>query len=108
MREYPNLPLVQERFEHLIMPELLKEKETRKQKAAQEGQKQYGRYLIPAYRADVFLQSFPNTAGLHQAAGVISGQAFTDYYITVIYEEHTNIYGVFQGDHPVYKVTNPT
>lgn len=90
--EYPNLPLIEERFSMIIADSLARKVGGEK-------------LFAPYFTAEVWLQSFPNTAGLFQRPGTVSGQAFSDYYITVMYERNTEIYGVFQGNDSVYRVT---
>lgn len=92
-REYPNLPLVEERFRRRV--------EAYDETKDISGQAQ-------CYGATVFLQSFVNTAGLYEMPGRLSGQMLSDYYITVIWEEYRNFYGVFQGNDFVYNVSDPT
>ena len=92
MSEYPNLPLIEERARACILEE--------------------GRFpscVDPRkfrFDAQVFSQRFPNTAGLFAESGCLSGQAFTKYYITIMYEAVTESYVVFQTNEPVYIVNN--
>ena len=53
----------------------------------------------------VFQQCWPNTAGLFENGG-FSGQEFSTYYTTVIRDEFTGYYGVFQGNDLVYAINN--
>ena len=92
---YPNLPLVEERFAALIA-EQIKEK-----------QSDSNNFCVPDYDVLVFRQTWPDTAGIFSRPGCMSGQAFTTSYVTVIHELYTDIYGVFNGNNPVYLVTNP-
>ena len=95
--EYPNLPLIEERFANAIQKDITEKKE--QEKAA--GNKWYR----PAFEAQVFLQTFPNTAGIFENGG-ISGNAITPMYITVIEELTTGIIGVFGGNTAAYLVTD--
>lgn len=95
--EYPNLPLVEERFQNT--PHLRKAVEEYKKKTD-------SKYFIPEYDCVVFPQTFPNTAGIFEKGG-LSGQAFTKQYITVISEQNTQVYGVFGGDYLAYIVEDP-
>ena len=66
--------------------------------------------------ADVFLQTWPNTAGGFDQGG-FSGQAFTTQYTTVMTEvfsihegndvKYTFAFGVFFGNKMAYMLTNP-
>lgn len=86
--EYPNLPLVEEKTKNIL----------------------WNHYKIkPPYVFDiqVFKQTFSDTAGLFRKnASDFAGQAFTDYYITVIQEESNDIVMIFQGNSPVYGLDN--
>ena len=94
-KEYPNLPLIEERFQNKIA------------KYLEEAKKEAGKSWIgPDYDIQVFSQIFPNTAGIFENGG-ISGQAMTDMYVTVIEERHTGLYGVFGGNYLAYLVKNP-
>lgn len=94
-KEYPNLPLVEERFKNILSAKLKQAREESSDK-----------WFRPEFDAEVFSQTFPNTAGLLEEGGTVSGQMITTYYITVMYEARTKIYGVFQGDKFVYMVEN--
>ena len=93
--EYPNLPLIEERFQNKIA------------KYLEEAKKEAGKSWIgPEYDVQVFSQIFPNTAGIFENGG-FSGQAMTKMYVTVIEELHTGLYGVFGGDRLAYLVKDP-
>lgn len=69
-------------------------------------------------RADLFLQTWPNTAGGFSEPGMFSGQMFVSEYTTVMQADITIkedekpkksiYYGVFFGNEPAYLVENPT
>lgn len=75
----------------------------------------------PSFKLDAFLQTWPNTATGFDSENVVSGQAFTDEYTTVV-EMHWHyldvnkqwidsndcIYGVFFGDEIAYIIINPS
>ena len=66
-------------------------------------------YLVYC-RADMFLQSWPNTAGGFSRPGMLSGQAITDEYTTVfmVRDQFNNIfYAVCFGDHFGYYIREP-
>lgn len=96
MAIYPNLPLIEEKFLHIIQERF----KAYKEEAAQP-------YLHPKFSVEVFSQRFGNTAGLFSQSGQLSGQAVTEYYITIIRERHLDIYGIFQENRPVYLVEQP-
>ena len=54
----------------------------------------------------MFLQTFPDTAGLLSQPGYLSGQMFTDFYITVI--KRDDVFGVYQSNSFVFALTNPS
>lgn len=83
--EYPNLPLIEEKFRNLFHDML------------NDGFD---------FEVQVFKQTFPNTAGIFEDGGM-SGQAFTDQYITVIYDHQKNIYGVYGGNQLAYALYDP-
>ena len=104
LAEYPNLPLVQERFQNAIYERLLEKKaEIQREK---ETENRHIFWIGPKYRADVFMQTWANTAGGFQEPGMVSGQALTEQYTTVMYEQVTEIYGVFFGNRLCYLVDN--
>ena len=99
--EYPNLPLIEYIF--LQHPDFKEAKQKRIERARSEKQT-----FIPFnVQAEVFLQSFPNTAGIFEDGKCVSGQAFTDQYITVMHELETNVHAVFGGNKPCYAVIDP-
>ena len=54
----------------------------------------------------MFLQTFPDTAGLLSQPGYLSGQMFTDFYITVL--KRDDIFAVYQRNNFVFALTNPS
>ena len=91
--EYPNLPLIEERFRNLIEDELEAWKEDL-----------YGEELIEKYSVEVFEQSWPNTNGGFHLPERKSEAVPTTQYTTVIHEHATDIYGVFFGNRAGYLV----
>ena len=103
--EYPNLELIEYIFDQKLLehyPEVMKVAK------------------FPKYRAEVFCQSWPNTAGGFDAPGYVSGQAITDQYTTIMemtwsirrddgsfYDSSDEIYGVFFANNFGYLVPNP-
>ena len=76
--------------------------------------------VYPTIKADVFMQTWANTATGFDADGVVSGQAFTDEYTTVmemswckrdvakfIIDVSDKIYIVFFGNRLAYMYLNP-
>lgn len=100
---YPNLPLLEEKFKHAIQNKLIAATHAMYTEQTEDGRIPY---FVPSYTVDVFLQTFPNTAGLLSRRGTLSGQAFTDYYVTVIHEALSDLYGVFQGNKLIYTVSD--
>ena len=98
--EYPNLPLIEERFKNI--PKVREILESQALEA-----KKNGDYYYAEFDCDVFSQTFPNTAGIFENGGM-SGQAFTGMYITVIHAEGTDAYGVFGGNRGAYLIIDPS
>ena len=103
--EYPDLKLIE-----YIFDQKLREHYPEVMKVAK----------FPKYRAEVFCQLWPNTAGGFDAPGMCSGQAFTNQYTTVMemtwsirrddgsfYDSTDEIYGVFFGNRLAYLISNP-
>ena len=88
-KEYPNLPLIEEKFLNILKTYKLVDSKNRMVKPQ-------GAY--PDFEAQVFLQNFPNTACLFSQRGMVSGQSFMYAYITVIEEKNKKIYAVFCGN----------
>ena len=60
--------------------------------------------LLPEFEIlAVFVQNWPNTAGLYEDGG-FSGSALSNYYTTVIYEAVSDTYGIFQKNGLVYLI----
>lgn len=65
---------------------------------------------------DMFLQTWPNTAGGFSEPGMMAGQAFTEEYTTVAKCQRSNeisgpsqdMYIIFFGNHGAYTITNPS
>lgn len=107
MAEYPNLELIEYIF---------------KQKAHEQFPDLLQGVRFPKFTADVFLQTWPNTATGFDKPGTVSGQAFTEAYTTVMkmtwyvrnedgkyhINESDPIYAVFFGNRPAYVVFRPT
>lgn len=91
--EYPNLPLVEEKFSCAILHSI--------EKAINESQKRFPR---AEFSVCVFPQVWPNTAGGFEDGKCFSGQMFITQYTTVIQEKLTGIYGVFFGNGMAYYV----
>mgnify|MGYP003304440528 CR=1 FL=1 len=110
---FPNLQLIGERFYNVlqITADQLREKVfifiQEKDKEDPEYFKTHARPLMEMRFEilGVFQQSWPNTAGLFENGG-LSGQAISTYYTTVIYDEFTGYYGVFQENNLVYAINN--
>lgn len=99
--DYPNLPLIEEKFRNI--PKVA----SAIWEAALIVKARSNLPFITDIRCETFMQSFPNAAGIFENGGV-SGQAFTDQYITVIWEVNTRIYAVFGGNRLAYCIQNPT
>lgn len=99
MRVYPNLPLLEHKFlTHLMENGDCKVVETR------EGEK----YVDTNFEClGVFIQNWPNTAGLFDDGG-FSGQMICDYYTTVFVEHKSECYAIFQDNDLVYTVGRPS
>ena len=84
---YPNLPLIQERFWNRIKDlEIIEEIN----------------YL--EFEVEVFPQVWGSTA---LGFGGVGGQVITNAYTTVIYETGSGIYGVFFNERLAYIIENP-
>ena len=57
--------------------------------------------------SNVFPQMWPNTAGGFSRPGMVSGQAFTKEYTTVMFCNELNMACVSFGNQPAYLVHNP-
>lgn len=68
--------------------------------------KSEGYFITPDFDIDVFSQTWGNTATGFDNPNVISGQAFTDAYTTVVHERVTDTYIVFFDNKPCYKVND--
>lgn len=84
--EYPNLPLIEERFRNIL-------KET----------DWADNVKYPEFEVRVFLQTWGSTA---LGFGGIGGQAFTSAYTTVIWDEQIG-YGVFFAGCFAYAIREP-
>ena len=87
--EYPNLQLLDYLF-----------RTSMKQRLGDE-------YKYKPVNAHVFPQVWPNTAGGFSAPGIISGQAFTKEYTTVMFCEDFNMAFVAFGNEPAYMIRFP-
>ncbi len=75
-----------------------------------------GKYKNISITFDMFLQTWPDTAGGFSEPGMMAGQGFTDEYTTVakcqrynnISEPPQIIYAIFFGNHGAYTITNPS
>lgn len=90
--EYPNLPLIEERFQNRIC-DFEKFKNLKKTKN------------YPEYDVTVFSQVWGSTA---LGFGGIGGCAMTKAYTTVIQEIHTGIFGVFFNNQLAYCIHSPS
>ena len=86
--EYPNLPLLENKF---LMYLKLNDKEVEK-----DGYKKHNFECL-----GVFLQYWPNTAGLAEDGG-FSGQAISTYYTTVFAEHESHNAAIFQNNDLIY------
>lgn len=111
--DFPNLQLVGERFYNAIyiVADQLREKIYNfiLEKDAEDPE-YFKTHTKPSMEMrfeilGVFQQSWPNTAGLFENGG-FSGQAMSTYYTTVIKDEFTGYYGIFQGNSLVYAINN--
>lgn len=107
--EYPNLELIEYKFKEVLS--IFKKKYESPDEP----------WFIDKLSADVFLQTWSNTATGFDKENYVSGQAFTDAYTTVFratwvkeiekyqYErvDDVVVYGVFFGNNLAYTVTNP-
>lgn len=95
--EYPNYPLIEERFKNFpIFQKLWKETYDKQGKESRVA-------FLPDIRMETFYQNFPNTAGIFENGG-FSGQAFILQYITVVHELNTDVHAVFGGNRMAYLV----
>ena len=93
--KYPNLPLLENKF-------LMYLKEDNSCKHIELDGKEYPKCSFECL--GVFLQTWPNTAGLFEDGGC-SGQALSSYYTTVFIEHESHHIAVYQNNELVYVLT---
>ena len=96
MASYPNLELIDYQFKELCNEFLEKNPEKVKNKK---------RFEI---EANMFLQTFPNTATLFETPHSCSGQSFTSIYVTVFHEKNNELWGIFGDNRFAYMVYEPS
>jgi len=93
--EYPNLQLIEYIAKLKLKEEIMEYRQNSKW------------HLMPKITMDVFMQSWPNTAGGFDAPGYCSGQAFINEYTTVVNFVEMDIFAVFFGNRAAYIIKTP-